>query len=100
MRTLLNAQLALLDHSLATGATAAASSPPSTSSSSSYAVPPPMFDPYRNLQLPGIPVSSSLALSTSLLQAAGSLEALSYLQRTKTGTHSPASVTQSGEDRA
>ncbi|XP_073386742.1 uncharacterized protein [Physcomitrium patens] len=95
MRTLLNAQLALLDHSLATGATAAASSPPSTSSSSSYAVPPPMFDPYRNLQLPGIPVSSSLALSTSLLQAAGSLEALSYLQRTKTGTHSPASVTQS-----
>lgn len=39
------------------------------------------FDQNQNFQPTGIPVSSSLALSSSLLQAAGPLKALSYAQR-------------------
>jgi hypothetical protein len=54
----------------------------SVNPTSSYAVSSPL-DQNQNFQPPGIPVSSSLALSSSLLQAAGPLKALSYAQRAR-----------------
>jgi len=51
---------------------------------SSYVI-PSAYDLNQKFQSPGIiPVSSSLALSTSLLQAVGPMKALSYAQRVMT----------------
>lgn len=62
--------------------------------SSSYAI-PSIFDQNQKFQPPTIPVSSSLALSSSLLQVVGPLKALSYAQRARARASNVTSPTNS-----
>ena len=54
-----------------------------------------LFDQNHNFHPPNIPISSSLALSSSLLQVARPLKALSYAQRTRARAHNITSPTSS-----